>query len=98
IGRRREVGVTGHAAEAGEVLEGDRDAGLTHTGEERDAVAPHRRRIMPVLPLQRTDRLILRIRSWGDHVHNRGEVEIDTGRTELLRPASGATLQHGWIP
>src|ERR1700732_1779368 len=80
------------------MLEGDRDTGLAHPGEEGSTVAPGRRRIMAILTLERTDRLVLRVRPRRDHVHHRREVEVDTGSAELLRPASGATLQEGGIP
>ncbi len=54
--------------------------------------------IVAVLALERADRLVLGIRSGRNDVHDRGVIEVDTGRAKFLRPAGGATLQEACAP
>src|ERR1700694_3180423 len=96
VGRRREVSIARDATEAGEVLERNRDPGQVHPSEEGDTVAADGRRVVPVLPLQRADRLVLRVRAGRDHIHHGGVVEVDSRRAKLLTPGGGLALQGGW--
>src|SRR2546423_10890679 len=54
--------------------------------------------IMAILALERADRMVLRIRSGLDDVHDRGVIEVNAGRAKFLRPAGGATLQEARAP
>ena len=68
--------------------------GLVHALKERRAVAAGGGRVVPVLPLQRADRLILRVESGRDDIHDGSEVQVDAGGPELLPPAGGAALER----
>ena len=74
------------------MFEADGDAGLMHPGEDGDAMGSDGYWIVAILALERADRLVLRIRSGRDDVHNRGIIEVDAGRAKFLRPCGGATL------
>ena len=75
------------------MFERDRHGELPHAIEEGDAMAADRPRIVAVLALQRSDRLVLCVRSGWDHVHHRCEVEVDARRTKLLRPDRRPALE-----
>ena len=68
-------------------------SGLVHGGEDGDPVTADGRRVVSVLTLQRANRLVLRIGAGRNHVHHGSEVEIDSGRTQLLAPGGGLALQ-----
>jgi 4-amino-4-deoxy-L-arabinose transferase-like glycosyltransferase len=90
-----EIGVAHHAAQAGEVLGGGRDSGLSQAADERRAVRPGDLRGVAELPLQRADRRVLARGRARYDVHHRGQVEVDARRPQLAAPRRGPPLQFG---
>ena len=89
-----QVGVARHPAQPGEMLSGGGDPGLPHPPDERHAVRGDGGRIGAELAHQRADWLVEAGGPRRDHVHDRGQVEVDAGQLQLASPFGGLPPQH----
>jgi hypothetical protein len=89
-----DVGVARHPAQPGEMLGGGGHSGLPHPPDERHAVCRHGFRVTAELAQERAYRLVPRRGPGRDHVHDRGQVEVDAGQLQLASPRGGLPPQR----